>query len=145
MYLYQHFVIDQCTYVAKGDGLEYILWLPKSPDVSLLDFLFWGYVKDKMFVKASRTLLPQKAAIYTGGNCDTQCHSSDCSRNRDQYTCIASHYQTTHIQKHGLHFCVVPQMQKWIKLSYVHLYNIMKQHENVAMFLCGGTRAIHSF
>ena len=58
MYLYQHFVIDKYTYVAKGDGLDYILWLPKSPDISLLDFLFWGYVKDKMFVKAPRTLLP---------------------------------------------------------------------------------------
>ena len=42
------------------DGLE---WLPYSPDLNPLDFIFWSYLKDKVYKNNPKTLSELKNAI----------------------------------------------------------------------------------
>jgi hypothetical protein len=41
-------------YIGKGGS---ILWPRMSPDLTLLDFLLWGYVKDYVYVDEIRYLI----------------------------------------------------------------------------------------
>ena len=42
------------------DGLE---WPPHSPDLNSLEFIFWSYLKDKVYKNNSKTLSELKDAI----------------------------------------------------------------------------------
>jgi hypothetical protein len=34
-----------------------ITWLPRSPDLAPLDFIFWGYIKDAVYMTLCQNLL----------------------------------------------------------------------------------------
>jgi hypothetical protein len=38
-----------------------ITWPPRSPDLTPLDFCFWGYIKDAVYVPPLRNTLPELA------------------------------------------------------------------------------------
>ena len=38
-------------------------WPPRSPDITLLDFFLWGYVKDKVFLTPVPDIINAKARI----------------------------------------------------------------------------------
>jgi hypothetical protein len=38
-----------------------VTWPPRSPDLTPLDFFFWGYIKDAVYVPPLATVLPELA------------------------------------------------------------------------------------
>jgi hypothetical protein len=45
-------------YIGRGGP---ITWLPRSPDLIPLDFFFWGYMKDAVYMPPLATTLPELA------------------------------------------------------------------------------------
>jgi hypothetical protein len=45
-------------WIGKGES---ITWPPRSPDLTLLDFFFWWFIKDATYVSPLTTTLPKLA------------------------------------------------------------------------------------
>ena len=48
-----------------GRGSEFVQWPPRSPDLTPLDFFFWGFVKGETYKYAPKTLNQLKESIKT--------------------------------------------------------------------------------
>lgn len=47
-------------WIGMGDS---VLWLPRSTDLTLLDFFFWGYIKNYIYMGTIQDLYHGKARI----------------------------------------------------------------------------------